>query len=127
MKLLFTLLVIVAVVYGVYGFTMAAYGWFQMASVVDEIARPEAAKLGGQQGGFGVFESRDRFGRIRDGILKAAKEANVELPPEGVAINVVDGMLDVRLAWDAPMIRYQGTSYLAIPMTLQRGFQVKSQ
>jgi hypothetical protein len=125
-KLLVTLLVIVAVVYGVYGFTMAAYGWFQMASIVDEVTKEELAKPGG--GGFSAaFEGRDRGGRIREKILKGAKEASVDLRPEQLSINVVDGMLDVRLAWDAPMIRYQGTSYLDIPMTLQRGFPLKSQ
>jgi hypothetical protein len=126
-RLLITALVIVGVLYGIYNFTMAAYGWFQMANIVDEIARPEASRLGGQQGGFSVFESRDRFGRIREGILKGAKEANVDLRPENVNVNVVDGMLDVRLAWDVPMIVYQGKTYLELPMTLQRGFLIKAQ
>ena len=123
MKLLFTALVILAVVYGAYNFTMAAYGWFQMASFVDEIGKQEATKLSGQQG----FERGDRYARIREGILKVAQEASVELRPEGVDVKVVDNMLDVRLAWDAPMIRYQGKTYLDIPMTLQRGFPVRGQ
>jgi hypothetical protein len=44
-----------------------------------------------------------------------------------VNVNVVDGMLDVRLAWDVPMIVYQGKAYLELPMTLQRGFLIKAQ
>ena len=128
MKLLVTLLVIVAVVFGVYNFVMAAYGWFQMANLVDEIARPEASKLAGaQQSAFGSFESRDRFGRIRESILKGAREIGVELNPENVNINTADGMLDVKLAWDAPLVRYQDKHYLDIPMTLQRGFLIKAQ
>ena len=125
MKLLVTGLVILAVVYGVYNFTMAAYGWFQMASYVDEIGKQEATKLSGQQGS--VFERGDRYVRIREGILKVAQEASVELRPENVDIKIVDNMLDVRLAWDAPMIRYKGKTYLDVPMTLQRGFPLKGQ
>jgi len=126
-KRLVTLLVIVGVVYGVYNFTIAAYGWFQMANIVDEVARPEATKLGAQQSGFGGFESRDRFGRVREGILKGSKEIGVPLRPEDVNINVVDGMLDVRLSWNAPMVAYQGKTYLELPMTVQRGFPVRVQ
>ena len=125
MKLLVTAFVILGFVYGAYNFTMAAYGWFQMASVVDEVAKEELAKPVGS--GFGGFDSRDRFGRIRERILKGAKEANVDLRPNAVQVNIVDGLLDVRLAWDVPMVRYQEKTYLEIPMSLQRGFQVKNQ
>ena len=127
MRRLITLLVIVGVVYGVYNFTMAAYGWFQMANIVDEVARPEATKLAAQQSGFGGFESRDRFGGIRERILKGAKEIGVPLRPDNVNVNVVDGMLDVRLSWDAPMVEYQGKTYLEVPMTVQRGFPIRAQ
>ena len=125
MKLLFTALVILGFIYGAYNFTMAAYGWFQMASIVDEFAKEEAAKPAG--GGFSAFDRSDRFGRLRERILKGAREANVDLHAEDVQINVVDGMLDVRLAWTAPVVKYQDKTYLDLPMSLQRGFLVKNQ
>jgi hypothetical protein len=121
-KLLITLLVITAAVYGVYNFTMAAYGWFQMSTIVDEVAKEELAR---PVSGFGAFDARDRFGRIRERILKGSKEASVDLRPENVQLNVVDGVLDVQLAWEAPMVVYGDKTYLQIPMTMQRGFQVK--
>ena len=124
MKLLITAFVILGFVYGAYNFTMAAYGWFQMASLVDEVAKEELAKP--VASGFGV-DSRDRFGRIRERILKGAKEANVDLRADAVQVDIVDGLLDVRLAWDVPMVRYQEKTYVDIPMSLQRGFQVKNQ
>ena len=125
MKILITFLVILAFVYGAYNFTMAAYGWFLMSSVVDEVAKEELAKPGGS--GFGGSDVRDRFGRIRERILKGAKEASVELQAEDVQLNIVDGMLDVRLAWSAPVVRYQEKRYLDLPMTMQRAFLVKNQ
>jgi hypothetical protein len=100
-----------------------------MANIVDEVARPEATRLGAQQssGAFGAFESRDRFGRVREAILKGAHEIGVNLRSEDVQVNVVDGMLDVRLAWDAPLVAYGGKTYLELPMTVQRGFLIKAQ
>ena len=112
MKLLITLLVITAAVYGVYNFTMAAYGWFQMSTIVDEVAKEELAKPSSSS--FSAFDVRDRFGRIRERILKGAKEASVDLRPE-----------NVQLAWEAPMVVYGDKTYLQIPMTMQRGFPVK--
>jgi hypothetical protein len=63
---------------------------------VDEFSRPEAARLG-PSGGFGEFESGERFGRVRE-VLKGAREAGVKVRPEDVNANIVDGMLDVRSA-----------------------------
>jgi hypothetical protein len=124
---LVTALVIVGTLYAVYNFTMAAYGWFQMSNIVDEVARPEATRLGSQQqSGFGGFESRDRFGGLRERILKGAKEIGVPLRPDNVNVNVVDNMLDVRLSWEAPMVEYQGKTYLEVPMTVQRGFPIRA-
>ena len=119
MKLLITALVIVAVLYGLYYATMAAYGWFQMASAVDEVATREAPAVAAALGG-GMFG--DRYGRVRDEILSRAREAGVPLSPEKIAVGVADGMLDVRLSWEAPLVVYNGKSYVDIPMTLQRGY-----
>ena len=52
----------------------------------------------------------DRYGKIREGLLKGAEEAGVDLQPE--ALTVVDNTLDVGLSSHAPMLRYQGRTYL---------------
>jgi hypothetical protein len=124
MKLLVTLLVIVAVLFGVYHFTIAVYGWFEMLSVVNQTARSEIPGLVDrqQQGGLAVLDTRDRYVKLRDAIMKSALEANVPLHAENVTINVADNMLDVQLSWDAPLAVYQGKAYLQIPMTLQRTY-----
>jgi hypothetical protein len=128
MRILVTLLVIVAVVYGLYNFTMAAYGWFQMANLVDEIARPEATKLASSQGSsFGSFDNQAGFGRVREGILKGARDVGVNLRPEDVNVKVADGMLDIHLNWTVPMVAYRDKTYLDMPMTLQRGFLIRAQ
>jgi hypothetical protein len=119
MKLLVTTLVIVVIAYGVYHVTVAAYGWFQMSNAVDEVASREAPAVAASQGGL-VFG--DRYGRVREEIVSRAREAGVPLARENVAVGVTNGVLDVRLSWDAPIVVYNGTPYVEIPMTLQRGY-----
>ena len=127
MKLLFTVLVIVAFVYGAYQFAQAGYGWFQMSGVVDETASKELPALIDkvQQSGTSSAFDGDRYTRIREGILKGAVDAKVPLRADDVAIGVVDNMLDVKLTWDAPLVVYEGRSYIDLPMSMQRRFSLQ--
>ena len=122
MKGLFIAFLIVAVFFGIYQLLLAAAGWFQMATVVDDVASrelpPIAAKFGQPAS---IFEG-DRYAKFREGILKGAQDAGVNLRADGVAVTVEDNVLDVRLSWGAPMVTYQGETYLKIPMTMQREF-----
>jgi hypothetical protein len=121
-KLLVTALVVVGILYGIYHGTLAAYGWFQMANALDEVATREGPAVAASQGGF-VFG--DRYGRVREQIMSRAREAGVPLTPEKVAVGVANGTLDVRLRWDAPLVVYKGKSYVDIPMSLERNYALK--
>jgi hypothetical protein len=123
-KLLFTALLIVVVGYGVVQFAQASYGWFQMSGVVDDQAANELPRIleRVQQATSPWDSSGDRYVKLREGIIKGAHEAGVPLQKESVAIGIVDNMLDVRLSWDAPLVVYQGKSYVELPMTVQRRF-----
>jgi hypothetical protein len=123
-KLLFTALLIVVVGYGIVQFAQASYGWFQMSGVVDDHAANEIPRIIEriQQAG-GLWETGgDRYVKMREGIVKGAQDAGVPLQKESVAIGIVDNMLDVRLSWEAPLVVYQGKSYVELPMTVQRRF-----
>ena len=128
MKLLFTALIIVAALAGIYQFTLAGYGWFQMSGAVDDMATKELPgiieRIQQQGGTSSVFGGGDGYVKIREGILRAAEEAKVPLRREDVAVGVVDNMLDVRLSWDAPIVVYKGKTYLEIPMSMQRRFSL---
>jgi hypothetical protein len=123
-KLLFTALVIVLVGYGVVQFVQASYGWFQMSGVVDDQATSELPRIIDrvQQATSPWDNSGDRYVKLREGIMKGAQEAGVPLHTERVAIGIVDNMLDVRLSWEAPLVVYQGTPYVELPMSVQRRF-----
>jgi hypothetical protein len=123
-KLLFTALLIVFVGYGIVQFAQASYGWFQVSGVVDDQAANALPAIIDrvQQATSPWDNSGDRYVRLREGIIKGAQEAGVPLQKDGVAIGIVDNMLDVRLSWEAPLVTYQGKPYVELPMTVQRRF-----
>jgi hypothetical protein len=123
-KLLFTALFIVGILSGIYQFTLAGYGWFQMSGVVDDMAAKELPAIIDRRQHGSVFGG-DGYTRLREGILKGAHEAKVPLRGDHVAVGVVEGMLDVRLSWDAPVVVYNGKSYIEVPMSMQRRFSLQ--
>ena len=122
MRGLLTAFLIVAIFFGIYQVMVAAAGWFRMATIVDDVASRELKTLSERIGQpTSIFEG-DRFAKLREGLLRGAQEAGVNLQPEGVAVSVDNNVLDVRLSWGAPLVIYQGHTYLQLPMTMQRGF-----
>ncbi|MBM3217932.1 MAG: hypothetical protein FJZ38_04495 [Candidatus Rokubacteria bacterium] len=129
MKKLVTALVILGVCYGIYQFAIAANGWFQMSGAVEQVAEkelPAVIERAQQQAGLpsAGFDSQ-RYSTMLEKIMKAAEEHNVPLRREAVAIGIVDNMLEVRLAWDAPIVVYDGRPYVEIPMSMQRRFSLQ--
>lgn len=126
MKLLVTFFVVVGFFFGVYQVGMAAYGWFEMSGVVDDVATREINAVLDRHGSFdGGFGPGDRYGTIREGIVRGAVEAGVPVRSDNVTIGMVDNMLDVRVSWAAPMVTYQGREYLAVPLSVERSFPVR--
>lgn len=129
MKLLVTALVIIGVCYGIYQFAMAANGWFQMSGALEQVAEkdlPAVIERAQQQAGLpSAGLDSGSYTTIRERIMKAAEEHNVPLRRDDVAIGIVDNMLEVRLAWDAPIIVYDGRSYVELPMSMQRRFSLQ--
>jgi hypothetical protein len=125
-KLLFTALVIVLVGYGVVQFANAAYGWFQVSGVVEDETASELPRIIDRVGQANLTwdVGNDRYVKLRENIVRGAHDVGVPLQKDRVAIGIVDNMLDVRLSWDAPVVVYQGTPYVELPMTVQRRFSL---
>jgi hypothetical protein len=129
MKMLFTALVVIGLVYGVYQCAMAANGWLQMSGVVDEVAEAELPAM--------IQKAKDQAGlpsagldsmgsaKMRDKIMKGAEGANVPLRPDDVAIGVANNELHIRLAWDAPIVVYNGRPYVEFPLSMDRRFSLR--
>jgi hypothetical protein len=126
-KLIFTALIIVGALSGIYRFALAGWGWFQMSGVVDDMATKELPGMIEriqQAGGASYFSGGDGFVKIREGILRGAEDAKVTLRRDDVSVGIVDNMLDVKLSWDAPMVVHNGKAYLEIPMSIQRRYSL---
>jgi hypothetical protein len=95
-----------------------------MSTIVDDVASRELGALTARIGQPASIFEGDRYAKIREGILKGASDAGVKLHPEGVAVSVEDNVLQVRLEWGAPIVTYQGQTYVEVPMTMQRGFSL---
>jgi hypothetical protein len=123
-KGLLTAFLVVAIFFLIYQFMIAGYGWFQMSTVVDDVASRELKTIAERNGQpANIFEG-DRYAKVREGILKGAEEAGVTLNADDVAVTVENNTLDIRLRWGAPMLTYQGQTYVELPMTIQRGFSL---
>ena len=129
MKMLFTALVIVAILYGVYQAAIAGNGWFQMSGAVDQVAEKELPGLierAKQQAGLpSAGLDNERATSIRAQILKAAEEHRVPLAQDGVAVGVVGNELQISLAWDAPIVVYAGRPYVELPLSMERRFSLR--
>ena len=129
MKRLITALLVVAVCYGIYQFAVAAHGWWQMSSVVEDIAEKEVPgmieRANRESGLPGAGLDSERSMKIREDIVKRAEEAQVPLRRDDVSVGVVDNMLEVRLAWDAPIVVYNGRRYVEIPLSMERRYSLR--
>jgi hypothetical protein len=128
MKIFFTLVIIVAMLFAAYHFTMAAYGWYEIGAAIDETAKAEVPVIADrlqQGGGFGVAEAtRDRTAKIHEAIMKTAEEYKVVLKPDDISIAIADGMLVVKVNWDAPLAIIRNKTYLEIPMSVSKSYSL---
>jgi hypothetical protein len=129
MKLVFTALVVIGLLYGVYQAAIAGNGWFQMSGAVDQVAEKELPALierAKQQAGLpSAGLDNERATSIRAQILRAAEEHRVPLRQDDVAVGVVDNSLEIRLAWDAPIVVYAGRPYVELPLSMERRFSLR--
>lgn len=128
MTKLITALIVIGVCYGIYQGAMAANGWFQMSGVVTDVAEkelPGVIERRTQQAGLpSAGLDGEGSSKIRAQIIQRAEEANVPLRADAVSVGVVDNMLEVKLAWDAPIVVYNGKPYVEIPLTVEKRFSL---
>jgi hypothetical protein len=109
MKLVFWLLVAVALFYAFYVGTMAGWSYLTVSNVVQQAVeeRPRAARA-------------DRVRQVREDILKRAARTGVPLEEGAVDVTQSEGSLGVRVRWTYPVITLQDGTVLAIPLSVER-------
>ncbi|MBI4635324.1 MAG: hypothetical protein HY727_03150 [Candidatus Rokubacteria bacterium] len=123
MKALVTLLVVGAIVYGIYAAFVAVAEYMEVASVVEESVTKALPALGrGGPGAFGRMEREERFSKVRSAIVKGSQEAGVRLGEEAVELAEEEGSLRVRVRWPYPVIRFRGEDRFVVPISLSRSY-----
>jgi hypothetical protein len=119
-KLVFTLLVVGAIFYGVYSAALAAWSYFEISNLVEEVTPRELRNMGGGSN----WERADRTRRLREAILKGAEQSGIVLDPKGVSVTESDGAIWVRITNKYPMVKFRGESMVTIPISTAHSFPV---
>lgn len=106
MKALALLAVALGCFYLFYTGAMAAWSYFTLSSIVEDA----------------VYEHGRAAGPVRDGILRAAAAAGLALDERQVTVAAEDRTLHVQVRWTWPLVTYQGTTYVEVPLSLERSF-----
>lgn len=105
MKLVTGTLVALACFYGFYCGAMAAWSYFRMSEIVEDL------------GAGGTATGPEA---VREAIVARARAAGIGLDAGRVAVSDEPGSLGVRVRWTWPVITWEGTPVLEIPLSLER-------
>jgi hypothetical protein len=119
-KALFTVLVVVVILYGVYSGAMAIWSYFELSNLVEEVVPRELTKTGDR--GWG---SVDRMQAIRSAIIKGARNDGIVLDPAAVSVTEEEGALWVRINAPYPLVRLRGERIVDIPVSTAHSFALK--
>ena len=114
MKIIFWLLVAIAVLYGFYSGAMAIWSYMEVQSIVEEVVAER-----------GVRSDRfERAARVKEDILKRAATSGVRLDDRELKITEEGRAFTVLVRWTWPVVVYQGEEVLAIPLKHERTFDL---
>jgi hypothetical protein len=106
-KLVFWLLVAVALFYGFYSSSMAVWSYFQVSEVVeDTFSDPR--------------KDRTDPVYVRTTILKGVAARGITVDERDVVVTPYAGAMGVQVRWKYPMFSYDDETVLAIPLSLDR-------
>lgn len=120
MKALFTVLVVVAILYGIYSGAMAIWWYFELSNLVEEVVPRELKKTGDR--GWG---SVDRMQAIRTAIIKGAQGDGIALDPKAVSVTEEEGALWVHVSAPYPVVRVRDQRIIDIPVSTAHSFALK--
>lgn len=114
MKALFWVLVAIGCVYVFYTGAMAVSSYLEITSVVEEVVAERASRT----------EREERATRVKEDIATKVAASGIKVGDRGVSVSDEGRTLDVSVRWNWPVIVYQGSEVLAIPLKHERTFKV---
>jgi len=114
MRIIFWLLVAVGCIYVFYSGAMTAWSYLEVKGVVEDVGAERAPKS----------ERLYRANQVKEDIAKRVAASGIKVEDREISVADEGRTLDVRVRWNWPVIVYRGDELFAIPLTLERTFQV---
>ena len=122
MKIIFTVLVMVALGYAAYSAILATGTYVEVSQIVDDsILALKPGMLEGMQQVLSGDRS-DPAAKLREAILAKTAKAHLPIAASDITINDTEQRLQVQVKWAQPVIVYQDTIAFAVPLSVKRAF-----
>ncbi len=110
--------------YGGYGLVSAGSVYFQMRSLVEQ-AFQDATSRQQRTGAMPETATPEYVTDVRGGILSGAQRAGLPLDPHNLNVVSEKTAIRVTLHWSQPVVTYGGETVLAIPLWIDRAFDIR--
>jgi hypothetical protein len=107
MRALALLLVAIGCFYLFYSGAMAVWSYLTLSGIVEDAVQERG---------------RTAAGPVREAILRGAAASGLALDEGQVLVETDERALNVHLRWTWPLVTYQGTAYVEVPLSLERSF-----
>jgi hypothetical protein len=122
MKIILTVLVMVALGYSAYSTILAAGTYVEVSQIVDDaILALKPGMIEGMQQALSGDRS-DPAPKLRDAILAKTAKAHLPIAASDIAISDTEQRLQVQVKWAQPVIVYQDQVVFAVPLSVKRAF-----
>jgi hypothetical protein len=118
MKKIVITLVVVAILFCVYSAMMAGYTYVTISNVMDEVVPRQI----GTQGVADAYGAQERNQRVQKAVVQSVTDAGVPIEATAVEVGEDGGRLAVRVSYPYPVIRLQGETKAAIPVSVTSTF-----
>lgn len=115
---------IVALGYVGYGLVSAGTVYFQMRALTDQ-AFDDAASRQKRAGGIAEAPTPEFVADVRSGILLGAQRAALPIDSRNLTVVSERASIRVTLHWSQPVITYGSETILAIPLWIDRSFELR--
>jgi hypothetical protein len=112
MRLVFWVLVVVALGYAAYSGMISVWSYISVATAVDDAFQR------------GKSAGRPDAHTMKEQILQMTNEAGVPLTDHDVTVTETERTLEVYVVWSVPVIIVKGESVLAVPLSVRRSLDL---
>ncbi len=122
MKILFTLLVVVALGYGAYAAILATGTYLEVSQIVaDAVLDLKPGMIESMQQALSGDRS-DTTAKLREAILEKTAKSRLPITVTDITVSDTERRLQVQVKWAQPVIVYENEIVFAVPLFVKRAF-----